>query len=197
MASYLGRRSTREGSSAIMHIQSLSLPYQWPIHQTFIFCPLSTVSLCLSLPSLGCHERWKNRGGGVVFFSPPTFPSQIVLVNQTSYLRLETLPAPLPFNPILGPQEGWPATLMLNFLMNSSIIKYMIKLWFCLGVFLRQHTSEQRMLQREEMSEIIESSPHSLQKSKGQGCDKNQGLWSFFRQRFPQDPLPVLILNKC
>lgn len=57
MASYLGRRSTWKGSSAIMHIQSPSLPYQWPIHQTFIFCPLSTVSLCLSLPSLGCYER--------------------------------------------------------------------------------------------------------------------------------------------
>ena len=48
----------------------------------------------------------KHRGGGVVFFSPPTFPSQIVLVNQTSYLRLETFSAPLPFNPILGLQEG-------------------------------------------------------------------------------------------
>lgn len=60
---------------------------------------------------------------------------------------------------------------MLNFLMNGSIIKDMVKLWFCLGVFLLQHTSEQRMLQREEMSEIIESNPHSLQKSKGQGCD--------------------------
>ena len=54
MASYLGRRSAWKGSLAIMHIQSPSLPYQWPIHQTFIFCPLSTVSLSLSLPSLGC-----------------------------------------------------------------------------------------------------------------------------------------------
>lgn len=56
MASYLVRQSAWEGSLAIMHIQNPSLSYQWLIHQTFIFCPLSTVSLCLSLPSLGCCE---------------------------------------------------------------------------------------------------------------------------------------------
>ena len=47
---------------------------------------------------------------------------------------------------------------MLNFLMNDGIMKDIIKLWFSLGVFLLQPTLEQRMLQREEMSEVIESS---------------------------------------
>lgn len=60
MASYLGRRSAWGGSLAIMRIQSPSLSYQWLIHQTFIFCPLSTVSLCLSLPSPG----WKLKKHG-------------------------------------------------------------------------------------------------------------------------------------
>lgn len=51
------QESAWRGSSAIMYLPSKSLLDQWPIHQTFIFCPLSTVSLCLSLPSLGCCER--------------------------------------------------------------------------------------------------------------------------------------------
>lgn len=85
--------------------------------------------------------------------------------------------------------------------MNGGIIKDIIKLWFSLGVFLLQPTLEQRMLQREEMSEIIESSLPSLQKIMGQGYDcsvagrwsprqdEDQGPWSFFRQRFSQAAL--------
>lgn len=42
-----------------MHIWSPSLLQRWPIHQTFIFCPLSSASICLSLPSLGCCGRWE------------------------------------------------------------------------------------------------------------------------------------------
>ncbi len=52
IVSYLGRQSELPGSQSIMHIWSPSLQPDWPIHQTFIFCPVNSVSICLSLPSL-------------------------------------------------------------------------------------------------------------------------------------------------
>jgi hypothetical protein len=71
--------SAWKGSSAIMHIQSPSLFNQWSIHHTFILCPLSSVSLCLSLPSLSCYERWKKVGG--VTLSPPISHSPDLFIN--------------------------------------------------------------------------------------------------------------------
>lgn len=138
MASYLGRRSAWGGSLAIMRTQSPSLSYQWLIHQTFIFCPLSTVSLCLSLPSPGWklkkHGRWER-----IFFSPNfCSPSpQIFFISQISYLRLGTLPQTCPPTPIFLAtwRLGWLATFTLNFLLNDVMIRAMIKHWIVWGVF--------------------------------------------------------------
>lgn len=106
MASYLGRQSAWKGSLAIMHIQSPSLPYHWLIHQTFIFCPLSTVSLCLSLSILGCYERWKHMGGGREFFLPQLSPPRFLLIRFHTW-DLKLSPDSALWPSYFWPWEGW------------------------------------------------------------------------------------------
>lgn len=108
MASYLGRPSAWGGSLAIMHTQSPSLSYQWLIHQTFIFCPLSTVSLCLSLPSPGWklkkHGRWER-----IFSFPTSTPSssRSFLFVRFHTWDLELSPKPALQPPYFWLYEGW------------------------------------------------------------------------------------------
>lgn len=116
MASYLGRRSVWGGSLAIMHTQSPSLSYQWLIHQTFIFCPLSTVSLCLSLPSPGWKLKKQEVGENI--FSPPTSaphtpPRSFLLVKFHTW-DLELSPKPALQPPYFWLYEGWDALLHLR-----------------------------------------------------------------------------------
>ena len=180
MVSYLVRRSAWEGSLAIRHIQSPSLSYQWLIHQTFIFCPLSTVSLCLSLPSLWCCERERTWGLGENFFLPQLFPSRSLLLIRFYTWALEFSPKPALQTLHIWPHEVWDGLPYLHwtFLLNDVMIEETIKDQIGWKFFSPITHFRAENVEKEETCKMIESSLPNLQKSKeepraGQRLDWN------------------------